>query len=62
MNFLTSKAIWGVILAVVGWLFSPDVLATMNGTVSVLMQAVGTVLTVVGLRHASAKAAKGVVQ
>lgn len=60
MRFFTSNTVLGMVVAVLGWLFSPEVLATIhNKGVAALIQAVGAVWFAVGLRRAIAKAALG---
>jgi len=59
-NLFKSNTVVGMLVAVVGWLCSPQVLATIhNSTVAALIQAVGAVWFAVGLRRAVAKAALG---
>lgn len=52
---LKSKTIWGAVLAILGWLFSPDTLGVMPETVAAIMQAIGSLLAAIGLRGAVAK-------
>ncbi len=60
MNVLGSKSVWGVIIAVVAWLLSPPVLATIhNSAIAYILQAVGAILAGIGYRQAIAKAALG---
>lgn len=58
-NALTSKSVWGAIIAAVAWLLSPEVLATLPSKVSAFLGAFGGLLAVFGLRQAIAKAALG---
>jgi hypothetical protein len=62
INPLVSKTVWGAILWVIGFLTQPGVLSALPEKVAAVIQAVGIVLGAIGVRHAIAKAAIGVVQ
>ena len=57
LNFdaLTSKTIWGTIIALVGFLTQPNVLAVLPQKVAAIIGAVGVILAAVGARDAIAK-------
>jgi hypothetical protein len=58
MNFtdlLKSKTVWGVIIAVLGFLSQPQVLALLPEKVGAIIIAIGTVLGAFGIRAAIAK-------
>jgi hypothetical protein len=49
------KAITGAIVAALGYVLRPEVLAILPEKASAIITAIGAVLTVLGLRHAIAK-------
>ena len=54
-DLLKSKTVWGVIIAVVGFLSQPEVLALLPEKAAAVIIAIGTVLGAFGLRAAVAK-------
>lgn len=59
MTWLTSKTVWGALLAILAWLASPEVTATMPKLTAAIVQAVGMLISVIGARQAIGKAAEG---
>ena len=53
-NMLKSKTIWGVLLAILGWLLDPNVMAILPEAVAMVAQAVGLFLAAIGVRDAIA--------
>lgn len=49
------KTISGTVLAVLGYLLQPEVLAVLPSQVAGIVSAIGVVLAAVGIRHAIAK-------
>lgn len=54
-NVLTSKTVWGALLAALGYLAEPQVLAVLPGHVAKIVIAIGGVLAAIGLRDAATK-------
>lgn len=54
-----SKTIWGTLLAVLGYLAQPEVLAVLPEKVAAIVTAIGVVLGAIGVRHAIAKNGTG---
>lgn len=54
-ELVKSKTLWGTLLAVLGFLSQPSVLAVLPEKVAAVITAVGVVLGVFGLRVAVAK-------
>jgi hypothetical protein len=56
LNFsmLTSKTIWGTVIALVGYLLQPNVLAVLPEKVAGIITAIGGLLAAVGIRAAIA--------
>lgn len=53
-SLMKSKSVWGVFVAVVAWLLSPEVLALMPETIAHVLQGVGAFLAAIGFRNAIA--------
>jgi hypothetical protein len=53
---LASRTIWGTVLAVIGWLTSPEVLAVLPEKIAAVLMGVGAILGAIGLRAAIDKA------
>lgn len=63
MNPFKSNTVLGVLFAVVSWLLSPSVLATIHSPIlAAALQAFGIVWAAYGVRKAIAKAANGIPQ
>jgi len=63
INPLTSKTILGVLFAVVSWLLSPEVTATIHNVfVAAVLQGIGMLWATYGVRDAIAKASQGQAQ
>ena len=54
-NVLKSKTVWGAVLAVIGYLLQPDVLAVLPDVVASVVTAIGALLAAIGMRQAVAK-------
>lgn len=54
-NVFKSKTVWGALIAVIGYLLQPDVLAVLPGTVASIVTAIGALLSAIGLRLAVEK-------
>lgn len=54
-NPAKSMSIWGSLLAVMGWLLQPEVLAVLPSGVAAVAQALGMMLAAFGLRNAATK-------
>ena len=54
-NVLKSKTVWGAVIAVIGYLLQPEVLAILPEVVASIVTAVGALLAAIGLRQAVAK-------
>lgn len=56
---LTSKTIWGAIIAVLGYILKPEVLAVLPEKAAAVVTGLGIILGVFGIRSAVAKNGKG---
>lgn len=54
-SLLKSKTVWGVLIAVLGFLSQPEVLALLPEKIAAIVIAIGTVLGAFGIRAAIAK-------
>lgn len=54
-DLFKSKTVWGAVLAVIGYLSDPNVLAVLPPKVAAILTAIGIVLGAVGARAAIAK-------
>src|SRR4051812_18557018 len=61
-NPFTSKSVWGAITWAIGFLLQPGILSALPEKWAAVIQAVGVVLGVYGIRSGVAKASQGIVQ
>jgi hypothetical protein len=58
-NLFKSKTVWGVLIAVFGYLADPGVLAVLPPKVAAIITGLGIILGAVGAREAIAKNGSG---
>ena len=54
-NVLKSKTVWGAVIAVIGYLLQPEVLAVLPDVAASIVSAIGALLAAIGMRQAVAK-------